>query len=230
MSVAGTFSLGKRMTVHLRSRWRASFFAVWSKANCWASIARFAAPPPKSHWLCQKSVALPPGASTTASSMTGMGPAASAIMWATPAPHRSINPFAPKFQSFGDANRGRRELTFICDLLNLQRARLIDPIHAALAGPWSPAVFLNQLHSSIFKSPANGRRVGKCHRRLPVDRFRTVDCREADPKFAHKVRSGPTQEGPSCSHLSSQNILHGRAHFPYRPLTSLLSYDKIFII
>ena len=50
------------------------------------------------------------------------------------------------------------------------------------------------------------------------------------PDFAHKVRSGPTQEGPSCSHLSSQNILHGTAHLSERLLTILLSCDDIFII
>ena len=50
------------------------------------------------------------------------------------------------------------------------------------------------------------------------------------PELAHKVRSGPTQEGPSCSHLSSQNILHGTAHLPERLLTILLSYDDILII
>ena len=50
------------------------------------------------------------------------------------------------------------------------------------------------------------------------------------PELADKVGGGPTQEGPSCSHLSSQNILHGTAHLPERFLTILLSYDNIFII
>src|SRR5450756_649992 len=40
----------------------------------------------------------------------------------------------------------------------------------------APAVFLNQFNSSILKSPANGRR-------LPVDRFRTVDCHKAILSF-----------------------------------------------
>ena len=50
------------------------------------------------------------------------------------------------------------------------------------------------------------------------------------PDFAHKVRSGPTKEGPSCSHLSSQNILHGAPQIPESLLTIFLSYDNLFII
>ena len=34
------------------------------------------------------------------------------------------------------------------------------------------------------------------------------------PELAHEVRSGPTKEGPSCSYLNSQNILHWTAKFP----------------
>ena len=50
------------------------------------------------------------------------------------------------------------------------------------------------------------------------------------PELAHEVRSGPTKEGPSCSHLGSQNTLHRAPQFPERLLTHLLSYDNLSFI
>ena len=42
-------------------------------------------------------------------------------------------------------------------------------------------LFLDYFHSSILKSPSDGRSIRKCHRRSPVDCFRAMDCGEAYP-------------------------------------------------
>src|SRR5215475_4748042 len=58
-------------------------------------------------------------------------------------PHRTIKNLKAAFCSFYPAgtNRGRRQLSLIYGLLNLQRARPFDPIHAASDGPLVPRRF-----------------------------------------------------------------------------------------
>jgi hypothetical protein len=49
--------------------------------------------------------------------------------------------------------------------------RRVIPADTALNEPLSPAIFIDQLHFSIFKSPANGRWICQRHRGLLVDRI-----------------------------------------------------------
>jgi hypothetical protein len=76
MSAAGTLSLGNRMTAQLRSTCRASFFAMWSKASCCASIASEAASPPNFHCGKPRSTA-----SLAISSPAGIGQVPSEKPW-----------------------------------------------------------------------------------------------------------------------------------------------------
>jgi hypothetical protein len=49
--------------------------------------------------------------------------------------------------------RGRRQLSLIYGLLNLQRARLFDPVHAALDGPLVPRRFPQSTPLQRFQEP-----------------------------------------------------------------------------
>jgi hypothetical protein len=49
--------------------------------------------------------------------------------------------------------RGRRQLSVIYGLLNLQRARLFDPIHSALDGPLVPRRFPQSTPLQRFQEP-----------------------------------------------------------------------------
>ena len=76
----------------------------------------------------------------------------------------------------------RRMRPVMAALTTLRRAGLIDPIDAALDEPLVPRRFpQSTLHSSISKSLRMADALANVIAVFPVDRFRTVDCREADP-------------------------------------------------